>query len=379
MSAMEYKKQLSGLRVAIVHDWLVGLGGGERVVQSLLKLFPQAEIYTSVYDPSKLRIFEGRKIHTTFLQHWPLALKKHQLYSMLRPLAFESLDFSGYDLVISTCSAESKGVITPSETLHIAYLFTPTRYYWSGYRDYIAEPGFGPLNPLARLILKKSIKGLRQWDFAAAQRPDEIVSISSEVSERTKKYYKRPSPVIYPPVDTDQFIGQSSGKDNYYLVLGRLISYKRVDLAVRACTKLGLELVVAGKGPEEPALRKIAGPTVKFIKSPSDQEVRDLYANCKAFIFPGLEDFGITPVEAMAAGKPVICYGKGGATETVIDGVTGIYHSQQTVASLVEAIQKFEKTSFDEKEIIKRAKLFSEDRFLNELGGYVVGKISKKK
>ena len=376
---MEYKKQLSGLRVAIVHDWLVGLGGGERVVQSLLKLFPQAEIYTSVYDPSKLRIFEGRKIHTTFLQHWPLALKKHQLYSMLRPLAFESLDFSGYDLVISTCSAESKGVITPSETLHIAYLFTPTRYYWSGYRDYIAEPGFGPLNPLARLILKKSIKGLRQWDFAAAQRPDEIVSISSEVSERTKKYYKRPSPVIYPPVDTDQFIGQSSGKDNYYLVLGRLISYKRVDLAVRACTKLGLELVVAGKGPEEPALRKIAGPTVKFIKSPSDQGVRDLYANCKAFIFPGLEDFGITPVEAMAAGKPVICYGKGGATETVIDGVTGIYHSQQTVASLVEAIQKFEKTSFDEKEIIKRAKLFSEDRFLNELGGYVVGKISKKK
>jgi glycosyltransferase involved in cell wall biosynthesis len=376
---MEYKKQLAGLRVAIVHDWLVGLGGGERVVQSLLKLFPQAEIYTSVYDPSKLRIFEGRKIHTTFLQHWPLALKKHQLYSMLRPLAFESLDFSGYDLVISTCSAESKGVITPSETLHIAYLFTPTRYYWSGYRDYIAEPGFGPLNPLARLILKKSIKGLRQWDFAAAQRPDEIVSISSEVSERTKKYYNRPSPVIYPPVDTDQFIGQSSGKDNYYLVLGRLISYKRVDLAVRACTKLGLELVVAGKGPEEPALRKIAGPTVKFIKSPSDQEVRDLYANCKAFIFPGLEDFGITPVEAMAAGKPVICYGKGGATETVIDGVTGIYHSQQTVASLVEAIQKFEKTSFDEKEIIKRAKLFSEDRFLNELGGYVVGKISKKK
>ncbi|MSR89539.1 glycosyltransferase family 4 protein [Patescibacteria group bacterium] len=376
---MEYKKQLAGLRVAIVHDWLVGLGGGERVVQSLLKLFPQAEIYTSVYDPSKLRIFEGRKIHTTFLQHWPLALKKHQLYSMLRPLAFESLDFSGYDLVISTCSAESKGVITPSETLHIAYLFTPTRYYWSGYRDYIAEPGFGPLNPLARLILKKSIKGLRQWDFAAAQRPDEIVSISSEVSERTKKYYKRPSPVIYPPVDTDQFIGQSSGKDNYYLVLGRLISYKRVDLAVRACTKLGLELVVAGKGPEEPALRKIAGPTVKFIKSPSDQEVRDLYANCKAFIFPGLEDFGITPVEAMAAGKPVICYGKGGATEAVIDGVTGIYHSQQTVASLVEAIQKFEKTSFDEKEIIKRAKLFSEDRFLNELGGYVVGKISKKK
>ena len=376
---MEYKKQLAGLRVAIVHDWLVGLGGGERVVQSLLKLFPQAEIYTSVYDPSKLRIFEGRKIHTTFLQHWPLALKKHQLYSMLRPLAFESLDFSGYDLVISNCSAESKGVITPSETLHIAYLFTPTRYYWSGYRDYIAEPGFGPLNPLALQILKKSIKGLRQWDFAAAQRPDEIVSISSEVSERTKKYYKRPSPVIYPPVDTDQFIGQSSGKDNYYLVLGRLISYKRVDLAVRACTKLGLELVVAGKGPEEPALRKIAGPTVKFIKSPSDQEVRDLYANCKAFIFPGLEDFGITPVEAMAAGKPVICYGKGGATETVIDGVTGIYHSQQTVASLVEAIQKFEKTSFDEKEIIKRAKLFSEDRFLNELGGYVVGKISKKK
>lgn len=378
---MEYKKQLSGLRVAIVHDWLVGLGGGERVVQSMLKLFPQAEIYTSVYNPKELKLFKQQIVHSSFIQRWPLALKKHQLYSMLRPLAFESFDFSGYDLVISTCSAESKGIITPSETLHIAYLFTPTRYYWSGYQDYLEEPGLGPLNPLARLMLRNSIGRLRQWDFAAAQRPDEIVSISTEVSKRTKKYYKRSSPVVYPPVDTDKFtrLSSSTSKDNYYLVLGRLIGYKRVDLAVRACTELGLELVVAGRGPEEKALRKIAGPTIRFIKSPSDQEAKDLYANCRAFIFPGLEDFGITPVEAMAAGKPVICFAKGGATETVIDGVTGIYHSQQTVESLVEAIQNFEKTSFDRAEIVKRAKMFSEDRFLNELGGYVVGKISKKK
>ncbi|MEI6581409.1 MAG: glycosyltransferase [bacterium] len=376
---MEYKKQLSGLRVAIVHDWLVGLGGAERVVEAILKLFPQADLYTSVYDASKLKLFKDRKVHTTFLQNWPLASSKHQLFAALRPLAFESLELSGYDLVISSSSAEAKGVITPTETLHICYIHTPVRYYWSAYDDYLASPGFGLLNPLVRLVMPTMVKKLKRWDYAAAQRPDSLLANSKEVSGRILKYYNRQSKVINPPVDFDRLSRIDRNKKDYFLVVSRLVPYKRIDLAIRACNDLKKKLIIAGTGPELLKYKKSSGDTIEFIENPSDAKVNQLYSGAKAFIFSAEEDFGITPVEAMASGVPVICFAKGGATETVIDGVTGIYHSQQTVASLVEAIQKFEKTSFDEKEIVKRAKMFSEDRFLNELGGYVVGKISKKK
>jgi glycosyltransferase involved in cell wall biosynthesis len=375
---MEYKKQLSGLKVAIVHDWLVGLGGAERVVESLLKLFPEADLYTSVYDEQNLKIFSSKKVKTTFLQHWPLALKKHQLYASLRPLAFESLDLSGYDLVISSSSAESKGVITPTETVHISYIHTPIRYYWSGYEEYLKNPGFGLLNPIVRLFMPSMVRKLKVWDFAAAQRPDYLLANSEEVSRRIKKYYKRDSLVINPPVNFDRFSKIKSESGDYYLVVSRFVPYKRVDLAIEACNKLGKKLVVAGRGPELSKLRKLAGKNVKIVENPSDDQIDRLYKNAKAFIFSAEEDFGITPVESMAAGVPVICYGKAGAAETVIDGVTGTFHDKQTTESLAEAIKRFENTSFDKSKIKQRAKDFSEGVFLDKLGGYLVEKVRKQ-
>jgi glycosyltransferase involved in cell wall biosynthesis len=375
---MEYKDQLKNLKVAIVHDWLVSLGGAERVVESLLKLFPQADLYTSVYDPKKVNLFKNRKVHTTFLQHWPLAKSKHQLFASIRPLAFESLDLKGYDLVISSSSAESKGVITGTETLHISNIYTPVRYYWSGYKEYYSNPGFGVLNPLVRYFMPKMVKKLKKWDFAAAQRPDLLVAISQTVSDRINKYYNRPSKVIYPPVNVERFKNDSP-KSDYYLVVSRLVPYKRVDLAVEACTRLNKRLIIAGRGPELKNLRKLAGSSVEFVENPSDARITQLYSEAKGFIFSSEEDFGITPVEAMAAGIPVICFGKGGATETVIDGKTGIFHARQSVESLIQAIEKFESTKFDKKTIMKRAEDFSEDKFLNLFGGYIVEELKKKK
>lgn len=365
------------LRVAIVHDWLVSLGGGERVVESLTKLFPQAVVYTSVYKPESMPILKQNKVKTTFLQHWPLAKKKHQLYSPLRPLAFEMLELSDYDLVISSSSAESKGVITRSETLHIAYIHTPTRYYWSGYEDYLAHPGFGALNPLARAVLPRMVKKLRRWDYAAAQRPNHLVANSAEVAGRIKKYYDRESTVIHPPVEVERFLDKPSKEGDYYLVVSRLIPYKKTDLAIEACNKLGKKLIVVGRGTDYKNLQKLAGPTVEFVQDADDKQVEKLFLNCKAFLFPAFEDFGITPVEAMAAGKPVICYGQGGATESVVNGKTGVFFPKQTGDSLAQAIEDFEKLKFDSKTIRGHAKKFSETRFLEEIGGYIEQKGQK--
>jgi len=353
------------MRVAIVHDWLTNLGGAERVVESLHEMFPDAPIYTSVYVSEKLPLLKNAKIVTSFLQHWPLARKKHQLYPMLRTLAFESFDFSNFDLVISSSSAEAKGVITGTETLHISYIHTPTRYYWSGYQDYLSSPGLGVLNPLAKLILPRVVKKMRYWDYAAAHRPDLLIANSKTVQARIKKYYKLSSVIINPPVDTARFanLNSQNQKDDYYLVVSRLIPYKRVDLAVQACSKLGKKLVVVGAGSELANLKSIAGPSIVFTGALSDSETTSYFLGCKAFIFTAYEDFGITVVEAMAAGKPVVAYGKGGSSETVIDGKTGIFFSDQTQESLEKAIQKLDKTSFNTSEILSRSRDFSKEKF----------------
>jgi glycosyltransferase involved in cell wall biosynthesis len=372
---MEYNKKFDSLKVAVVHDWLVGLGGAERVVESILSLFPQADLYTSVYDESKLKLFKGRKVHSTFLQNWPLAKRKHQLFAPLRPLAFESLDLSGYDLVISSSSAEAKGVITSTETLHISYIHTPVRYYWSAYDDYLANPGFGLLNPLVRLVMPAMVSKLKRWDYAAAQRPDSLLANSKEVSGRITKYYNRQSKVINPPVDFDRFSKISRNKEDYFLVVSRFVPYKRIDLAIKACNDLGKKLIIAGTGPELSNYKKISGETIEFVENPSDAKVNQLYSGAKAFIFSAEEDFGITPVEAMASGVPVICFGTAGASETVIDGKTGIYHAKQTVESLKHAIGELDKIKLKESDIRNRAKHFSQERFKRELGGFISEKI----
>ncbi len=362
------------IRVALVHDWLTNLGGGERVLEALQEAYPHAPIYTSVYDPSRINLFKNSDVRTSFLQHWPMATKKHQLYPTLRTLAFESFDFSNYDVVISSSSAESKGIITPTETTHIAYIHTPTRYYWSGYDDYLKQPGMGALNPLFKVVLPRLVNKMRRWDYAAAQRPDIMLANSETVAKRIKKYYQRDSMVVYPPVDIGRFTPTSNHSD-YYLVVSRLIPYKRIDLAVKACNKLGRHLKIAGSGPELKKLQSIAGPTIKFIVSPSDTEVTCLYEKCKALIFTANEDFGITPVESMSAGKPVITYGKGGASESVVNNKTGLFFNNQTEKAVIKTILEFEQKHYSSDQIRDRAEEFSKERFISQIQELVNSKV----
>ncbi len=367
------------MKIAIVHDWLTNLGGGERVVEALSEAFPNAPIYTSVYDPRGISLFNSKDVRSSFIQGWPLSKTKHQLYPMLRRYAFESFDFSEYEVVISSSSAEAKGIITNTETIHISYIHTPTRYYWSGYQDYINSPGLGMLNPLAKFVLPRVVNSMRIWDYAAAQRPDYLIANSKTVQERISKYYKRDSKIIFPPVDVDRFLGykDTSNKD-YYLVVSRLIPYKKVELAVQACSELNKHLIVVGSGSELSRLRKLASGYIEFIENANDKLVAKLYSECKAFIFTAYEDFGITPVEAMASGSPVIAYGYGGASESVIDNETGIFFNTQSVDSLKEAISRFEQMKFSKKYIRSHADIFSKTRFIQGIKDVVDEKYEQK-
>ena len=367
------------MRVAIVHDWLTNLGGGERVVEALSQAFPEAPIYTSVYDSSGIDLFDKKEVISSFLQGWPMAKSRHQLYPMLRRYAFESFDFSEYDVVISSSSAEAKGIITSTETIHISYIHTPTRYYWSGYQDYLNSPGLGIFNPLAKIVLPRVVKNMRSWDYAAAQRPDCLLANSKTVQGRISKYYHRDSQIIFPPAELDRFDVTDTKKDgDYYLVVSRLIPYKRVDLAVQACSELNKRLIVVGDGSERVKLQNISSNTVEFIENADDKLVAKLYSGCKAFIFTAYEDFGITPVEAMASGVPVITYGYGGASESVVDNETGVFFGTQSVDSLKEAIIRFEQMKFSKSTIRKQADKFSKTRFIQEVTDLVNNKYEQK-
>lgn len=357
-------------RVALVHDWLTNAAGGEQVLWQLHLLYPEAPIYTSVFVPEKLPKFADLDIRTSFLQHWPLAKTKHQLYSMLRTRAFESFDFSDYDLVISTSSAEAKGIITNLGTTHVSYIFTPTRYYWSNYHEYLAHPGLGVLNPIVRMFAPRVISRLRDWDFAAAQRADHIVGISKYVNQRIAKYYRRQADLIYPPVEIDRF-DYSQDRQDFYLAVSRLVPYKQVELAVLACNRLKRKLVIVGDGSEMENLKHLAGSTISFLGRLEDAKVDRLYATARGFIFTPEEDFGITPLEAMASGCPVIAYGRGGALETVIDSKTGVFFDEPTVDSLMSALKHFEAMDFDAKELRKQAEKFSDRHFRSNFEAYI--------
>ena len=357
------------MKVALVYDRVNKWGGAERVLLALHEMFPKAPLYTSLYDSQKAKwtkkVF---KVIPSFINKIPYIRDKHELLSIFMPMVFEQFNFSDYDLVISVTSEAAKGIITRPPTRHISYCLTPTRYLWGGYEFYRKNPqGLLKTIPFFGLVSKPFMAYMRYWDKIAAQRPDEIIAISNEVKKRIKKYYHRDSVVLYPPVDIDKFqLKDKKTRGDYFLIVSRLVPYKRVDLVVRAFNKLKLPLIIVGTGGEEKRLRKIAGKNINFAGFVSDEHLINYYAGAKAFIHPQDEDFGISAVEAQAAGVPVIAYRKGGAMETVIEGKTGIFFKEQTIDSLVDAVKRFGKMNFNTQDLIENARKFSKDRFKKE-------------
>ena len=356
------------MRVALVHDHLTQNGGAERVLEAMQAIWPSAPTFTLLYDKKKMAGSFGHKdIRPSFLQEMPLALSKPRWYLPLMPTATEGYDLSDFDVIVSSSSAFSKGVIAPSNAIHVCYCHTPTRYLWSDTHSYLKEL---KVPKLIKKILPPVLSRLRQWDKLAADRVTNFVANSETVSGRIKQYYHRESDVIHPPVDIDQFTISQRPKD-YFLIGGRLVSYKRYDLVVDAFNKLGLPLKIFGTGPKEAELKAKAMDNIEFLGRVSDEERARLFAGAKAFLHPQEEDFGITPVESMAAGRPVIAYGRGGATETVIDGVTGILFDVQNWQEIADTVLHFDEKKFDPEVIRKHAEQFSLKVFTEELSSYV--------
>lgn len=352
------------LKVALVHDHLTQMGGAEKVLQVLARMYPEAPIFTLLYDKKRLgNIFPKERIKTSFLQNMPLALAHPQWYLPLMPLATELYPLSGYDLVISSTSAMAKGAITGPETLHICYCHTPTRYLWSETHEYIKSL---KRHRLTKYLAYPFLPGLRLWDAAASARPEVMVANSATVAERIAKYYRRASTVIFPPVETTQFTPQTApvnGPGAYFLAGGRLVAYKRFDLTIQAFNRTDQRLKIFGDGPEFVTLRALARPNIEFVGAVSEAEKAQLFAGALAFINPQVEDFGITVVESLAAGRPVIAFAAGGATETVVEGQTGLFFREQTPEALVEVLGRFRSEDFDPAKLKQAAENFSVAQF----------------
>ncbi len=357
------------MRVAIVHDWLNGMRGGERVLEALLDQFPQAALYTLLHTPGRVSpAIEACPIRTSFIQRLPMAHRHYRRYLPLFPMAVERFDLSGFDLVLSTSHCVALGALTHAATCHIGYCFTPMRYAWDMTAEYLASSQLGPAG---RLVFPPLLTWLRTWDRSAAQRPDFLACISHHVARRVAKHYGRTARVIYPPVETDFYVPDGRSAEDWYLVVSSFAPYKRVDLAIEAFSQMGKRLVVIGTGQEDRRLRAIAGPSITFLGWQPDTVLREHYSRCRALIFPGEEDFGIVPLEAMACGRPVIAFGKGGATETGIDGVTGLFFHEQTPETLRAAVTRFERMMFDPATIRAHAERFARPRFLDEMAAFV--------
>jgi glycosyltransferase involved in cell wall biosynthesis len=357
------------LKVAIVHDWFVG-GGAERVVYELHKIYPKAPIYTAYCSPEWREKLSDAQVITSYMQKWPFS-KLRKFLPPLRAWWFSHLDLSDYDLVISSSGAEAKAVKVAAPTVHINYCHAPTHYYWSRYDDYIANPGFGKLDWLARLGLKLLLGPMRRWDYKAAQRPHYMIANSNFTKEQIKKYYGRDAEVIHPPVDIERFAGQADEPRRGFVIAGRQTPYKKIDLAVKACTELNLPLLVLGGGPDHSKLKRLAGKSVTFLKGKSDEELAHYFQTSLAFIFPGVDDFGIAAVEALAAGTPVIAYKAGGALDYVEPGKTGEFFKEQTTESLVDVLSKFSPEKFNSQTIRNSAKIFSSENFQKRMLAYI--------
>lgn len=346
------------MKVALVHYWLVNMRGGERVLRALCDLYPQADIFALVADADVVKEhFPGHTVKTSFLQK--IGGKKHyQKMLPLMPHALESFDLTGYDLVISSESGPAKGVVTRPDSLHVCYCHSPMRYIWDLFPQYYAASG-----KVARLALSLFAPGLRQWDVTTSARVDHFVANSTFVAQRIKKFYRRDSDIVFPPVGVKRF-DISPDVDDYYLCAGQITPYKKIEVAIEACNKLGRRLIIVGDGATK-ALKDLAGPTIEFTGPAPHARLKDYMARCRALLFPGVEDFGILPLEVMASGRPVIAYGRGGALETIKDGVTGAFFAEQSAASLSEAILAFEAepTRFDPESIRTHALTFDEEVF----------------
>ncbi|NUM25301.1 MAG: glycosyltransferase [Candidatus Buchananbacteria bacterium] len=362
------------MKLALVHDHLIQEGGAERVLQVLQDLYPDAPTYTLLYDQEKLgSLFKGKDIRTSFLQNWPGALKHYQWFLPVMPTATESYNLADYDVVLSSSSAMAKGVVTRSNTLHFCYCHTPTRYLWSDTHRYIDELKY---NRVVKKIIPLMLTQLRLWDQQAAQRVDYFIANSKNVAARIEKYYRRSSVVIHPPVDTKQFqISEAVGK--YFLTGGRLVTYKKFDLTIQAFNRLGIPLKIFGIGPEESKLRAMAKSNIEFVGKVDSKQLAKLYSEAIAFIHPQIEDFGITIVESMASGRPVIAYSAGGACETVVEKKTGKFFDEQTWEALADTIVRFKPEEYDPKVIRAYAEQFGTERFKKEINDLIQAELEK--
>jgi len=365
------------VHLALVHDWLNQIGGAEDVLGTLVEMFPGAPIHTSMYWQEGMPpAYHSWDIHTTWMDSLPGIYRHHQPYLPLYPLAFAQTDLSSYDLVLSNKSGFCHGVQT-GDTTHICYCLAPTRYVWD-FEGYAAREA---MPPAIRAALRPLIALLRRWDYRAAQRVNHFIAISREVQARIRRYYGRDSVVIHPPVETARFHPSSDSghhpavRVDYYLIVSRLIPYKRIDLAVQAFNRLGLPLVIAGDGRDRETLEALAGPTITFMGYVPDEDLPDLYARCRAYVLPGVEDFCITPVQAQAAGRPVIAYSAGGALDTVIDGETGVFFHEPTPDSLAAAVRAFDPGSVRPDDCIQNAARFDASIFKQQLTEFIEEKV----
>ncbi len=335
------------------------------MLASMAELFPRAPIFTLLYDERSTRgLFKGRTVHTSFLQRFPGAVAHHERYPLLMPLAIEQFDLSSFDLVISISASFAKGIITKPHTRHICYCLTPPRFLWDNSQQFVRDFGF---SPIVRGLLPPFISYLRMWDRHASHRVDEFWRISDFVGQRIEKYYRQPSHLLYPPVDTKKFSVATEPAGDYYLMVGRLVSYKKFDIAIQAFNVLGLPLKIIGTGPEMGRLKKLAHKNIEFLGQVHDDELAYHYRMARALIFPQEEDFGIVPLEAMASGRPVLAYSGGGAAETVIDGVTGLFFNEQTPEAVMTAVKLHKGMSFDPAVCRSRAEEFNVGRFHQEI------------
>jgi len=363
------------MRVALVHDYLVQYGGAERVLDALTEIFPDAPIYTLLYDPQAMKdTFTNRTIHTSFLQNLPFARRRHRLFPPLMPLASETFDLSEYDVVISSSNSYAKGVITGPDTVHISYCHTPMRYAWEDCHRYLNEFRY---SPMIKPFIPYFMNYIRMWDKTSADRVDYYIANSRCVSSRIQKYYNRSSTVINPPVNTHfaDHISQTFSPPNspYYIMLGRFLPYKHYDIVIEAFRTRSEHLKIIGSGPEESYLRQLAqdSPNIEFLGQQSDEYVWEYLRNAEGFIFPSEDDFGIVPVEAMATGTPVLAYRGGGALETVQEGRTGAFFDRQNADSVKSALQEFVQYSFNSETIKAHAQTFNKSRFQNEFLRFV--------